>query len=178
MIGAAGVYLSGTALTICNITGVLLILYSVVIVGFLANRERVKFYESAARFAESMANLNNDQWAALGIAFPTLRIRWNGQPIQLIEDSEIMFEDFKKFMLDSDYRQISPERNWSTGKARRTWTIIRDWLLEKKYIYEYSAAGNHSWLWKNNVYQTLKDRYLSAEPLRNLNEIQPDSIKG
>lgn len=177
--GYSGLYLSGKALIAGEMCGVLLVIFSIIIMVFLGNRERIAFYRSASHFAEQLSHLDQDQYQALGIAFPVLRIHWNGQPVQLIEDSDFTLEDFRRFMDDSDFRQISPERNWSSGRDRRTWLRIKNWLELKEYIHPVSAVGNHSWLWKGNIYMHLKERYLGAEPLRNLNtEIKQEAVMG
>lgn len=182
LFGVSGVKLSGDMLTAGMVCGVLLVIFSVVVMLFLVNRERIAFYRTASNFAEQLSHLDQDQWQALGIAFPVLRIHWNGQPLQLLEDSDITIQEFRRFMEDSDFRQISAERNWSSGRDRRTWLRIKSWLELKEYIHPVSAAGNHSWLWRGNIYMHLKERYLGAEPLRNLNqpapELSTEAIKG
>jgi hypothetical protein len=134
---------------------------------------RRSFYNTMAYLAERLAQLNPDQWQAMGIAFPHLRIRWKGKPIQFFEDTQATLDDFERFMRDSNTRQISPERNWSSGPDRRAWREIAEWLIANKYIYEQSASGNHSWLWRGNMHALLWQRYIEGteRTVPNLNEV-------
>lgn len=131
------------------------------------------FYHTMAYFADKLAALNPDQWQALGIRFPHLRIRWKGKPIHFFEDTQATMDELERFMRDSNTRQISPERNWSSGPDRRAWMEIKDWLEDNGYIYQQSAAGNHSWLWRGNMHSILWTRYIEGieHTLPNLNEI-------
>ena len=135
--------------------------------------QRRSFYHTMAYFAEQLARLNPDQWQALGIAFPHLRIRWKGKPIKFFEDTQATMEEFERFMRDSNTRQISPERNWSSGPDRRAWREIVEWLIEQGYIYRDSAAGNHSWLWRGAMHAHLWQRYIEGteRTLADLNEV-------
>ena len=135
--------------------------------------QRRSFYHTMAYFAEQLARLNPDQWQALGIAFPHLRIRWKGKPIHFFEDTQATMDEFERFMRDSNTRQISPERNWSSGPDRRAWREIVEWLIEQGYIYRDSAAGNHSWLWRGAMHAHLWQRYIEGteRTLADLNEV-------
>ncbi len=137
---------------------------AVVVLFWLGNRERIAFYEKLREVAEAIRDLEPNQWQALGIAFPTLRIRFAGRPLRMIEDTDILQAELERFIANSTDRQISPERNWSNGKDRRAWLRIKTWLEENELIDEHSAAGNHSWLWRGNAYYTIRDRY--CEPKR------------
>jgi hypothetical protein len=131
------------------------------------------FYHTMAYFAEQLAHLNPDQWQALGIRFPHLRIRWKGKPIQFFEDTQATMDDFERFMRDGNTRQISPERNWPSGPDRRAWGEIKYWLEENGYIYEGSASGSHSWLWRGAMHANLWQRYITENEvdIPNLNEM-------
>jgi hypothetical protein len=168
LMGMAGNMFEGTALAVSLIGGTMMMILAVLVAWFLANRERIAFYDAVTRLAEQLSRLDQDQWRALGIAFPTLRIHWDGTPTQLLEDSDITLDEFARFMKDSNPHQISPERNWSNGRERRTWLRIKTWLESCGYIKQQSAAGNHSWLWIGNSFYTLRERYLAAKPLPNL----------
>jgi hypothetical protein len=136
---------------------------SALIFALLFLEQRRSFYHTVAYFADRLAQLDPDQWQALGIAFPHLRIRWSGQPIQFFEDTSATMEQFERFMRDSDHRQISPERNWSGGPQRRAWREIVNWLQRQEYIYKDSAAGNHSWLWRGDMRRVLWQRYIKDQ---------------
>ncbi len=168
VIAYAAVNFSDAVLTVSLLTGALCYLFSLLVMWWLTSRERIAFYDAVSRLADRLAELDPDQWQALGIAFPTLRIHWNGRPLQFIEDSDFTVEEFRRFMDDSDFRQISPMRNWSNGRDRRTWERIKTWLEVRGYVQYYSAAGNHSWLWKGNAFHILKIRYLGSEPIPEL----------
>jgi hypothetical protein len=140
----------------------------------LFQEQRREFYSTMASFAEALARLNPDQWQALGIRFPHLRIRWHGKPIQFFEDTGATMDDLERFMRESNARQISPERNWTDGPQRRAWAEIHAWLIEHGMIFEASAAGNHSWLWRGNSYSILWQRYIHDLDLKlvNLGELE------
>jgi hypothetical protein len=155
--------------SVCAGAAALFIIIAVVVLFWLGNRERIAFYDKLQDVAEAIRDLEPNQWQALGIAFPTLRIRWNGTPLRYIEDTDITQEELERFIADSTDRQISPERNWSNGRDRRTWLKIKTWLEGNEWIIEHSAAGSHSWLWKGNVYYTLRERYCDQKTFTNLN---------
>ena len=129
-------------------------------------------YRTITAFGNMLAKLDPDQWSALGIAFPHIRIKWTGKPLKFFEDTDITLEDFECFMQDSDGRQISPERNWANGPDRRKWQMIKDWLEAKEYIYSQSASGNHSWLWRGDMYRILWQHYIQSEGIPNLTELE------
>jgi hypothetical protein len=160
--------LDDAGLTVGLIAGGLFYLGSFMVMAWLTNRERIAFYDAVSRLADRLSSLDADQWQALGIAFPSLRIHWSGRPIQFVEDSNFTVDEFRRFMGDSNYRQISPMRNWNNGRDRRTWERIKNWLEAKGYIQHYSAAGNHSWLWKGNTFHHLRMRYLGEDPIPEL----------
>lgn len=151
------------------IGGVIFGLLTASIVALIFVEQRRIFYHSLAYFADSLSKLNPEQYQALGIRFPHLRIRWRGEAIQYFEDTGATMENFARFMSDSSIRQISPERNWNGGPDRRAWAEIKGWLEEQGYIYQSSAAGNHSWLWRGNTYAILKQRYLIQNEIEDLN---------
>lgn len=170
VIAYAAVNFNDAVLSISLLTGGLFYLFSIAVMWWLTSRERIAFYDAVTRLAERLSELDPDQWQALGIAFPTLRIHWNGRPLQFIEDSDFTVDEFRRFMEDSDFRQISPMRNWSNGRDRRTWERIKTWLEVRGYVHHYSASGNHSWLWRGNAYPVLKIRYLGGEQIPELEQ--------
>jgi hypothetical protein len=171
---SAGVFLSGLALYSAVIGGLLFWIFAVVVMGLLVLEGRRQFYETISHVAEQISKLDPDRWQALGIQFPQLRVKWTGEPITFFEDTGATYIEFERFMQDSDGRTISPERNWSTGPERRRWQMIKDWLESRQYIYAESAAGNHSWLWRGDMYRILWQRYINAHDhvISDLNEVE------
>lgn len=181
LLGATSLALSGWIdgrAALAGLTAaVLLWLLAGAILLLIILQERREFYDTVARFAAEIKDMDEDRWQALGIRFPQLRVRWRGTPIVFFEDTAATFDDFERFMRDSDLREISPERNWSNGPERRRWKAIKDWLEAKQYIYPQSASGNHSWLWRGDMHQVLWQRYIATYDLGivDLNEIEaPD----
>lgn len=162
-----GLILTGQAVPSSEMTMVLVAfgvgvsVFAVVIVVWIGKAEVRKTYETATNFAEKLAALDPDQYRALGIRFPMLRIEYRGQPITTVEDSGVTLKHFRAFLDDSDFRQVSPERNWaSREKPRSVWRKIMAWLQENDFIYPNSAAGSHSWLWKGESRKLLQIRYV------------------
>lgn len=153
-----------------QVTSGILLVFSVAIMFWLNNREQIAFYDALGRFSESIRQMDHDQWQALGIRVPALRVRWHGRPVQMIEDTDITVEDLEAFMEDSTASQISPVRNWSNGIERRRWERIKSWLESQNYIVKNSAAGSHSWLWRGQSYYTVKERYLAEQQIKSLAE--------
>lgn len=114
-------------------------------------RSRIDFYRAVTALADKLKDLSPNQFSALGIAFPTLRIRFEGEPLQYIEDTDIQKSELAQFLAGSGLQQTMPERNWiSNGWRRERYFSILRWLEENKWIYKDSAAGNHSWLWRGS----------------------------
>lgn len=128
-----------------------------------ASHQRATFYRSVIDVGEMLMKLDRDQWGALGISFPTLRIRYRHVVRVCIEDTDITIEDFERFMQDSNTRYISPERNWANGRGRAKWLEIKTFLQTEGFIYESSAAGQHSWLWRADGFSRAWD-YLIGRP--------------
>jgi len=132
---------------------------------------------SLARVAEQIRMMNPEQWNALGIRYPELRIKFHGKPIQYLEDSDIRLECFQKFLDDSDEYQFAPERLYGDGtQLRNQWRMSRDWLIGKGFIIDNSAAGNHTWLWRTGRRQQLISMYFPPEiSMVDLNQTDPIS---
>lgn len=164
LIAASLYYLSDALMFAALVVGLLFIVLSVFVVGWINNRERAVFYSSLTGFARELAALDPDQYGALGIRFPMLRLRWRGKPVLTVEDSDVTLEHFEIFMQDSNFQQIAPERIWNTSvRPRPVWMKLRSWLEKNEYIYRESAAGSHSWLWRGNAYHTLREHYLTSK---------------
>lgn len=132
---------------------------------------KASYNSSLARVAEAIKDLNPDQWQAIGIRFPELRVRYQGQPVRYLEDTEIRMEAFERFMADSSTDAVAPQRYYGDGTAlRRQWHAWIGWLTRQGYIIPNSASGNHSLLWRPGRHQQLMQMYLS-EPTIKITEL-------
>ncbi len=113
----------------------------------------------AGEYATSISKLDPQQFNALGLGMPTLHATmYQGDVIELFEDTKATVKQFIHFLEDSDDRQISPRRNWTSREyPQEAWYEIKTWLAAPKrnYIFEDSARGNHSWLWRGGAYRML-----------------------
>lgn len=165
-----GILMTDEQFAAAKIASAAFVLFSILVMAWINNRERIAFYDSMTRFSEAIRQMDNDQWQALGIRVPALRVRWHGRPVQMIEDTDITVDDLEGFMEDSTASQISPVRNWSNGIERRRWERIKSWLESQNYIVKNSAAGSHSWLWRGQSFYTVKERYLAEQQIKSLAE--------
>ena len=135
-------------------------------------KSRADYNYSIVAVAHEIKEMNPDQWQALGISFPELRIRWDGKPINYIEDTDIRLENFQRFLDDSDDMQFAPERLYGDGtQMRRQWMMCRDYLIERNFLIENSASGNHSWLWRTGRRRQLINMYFQQPIiLKDMNE--------
>lgn len=169
LLGCAALWLSLSGWPL--IAGIGLILMAAFVLILLWRDSMNEYYRTITAFGNMLAKLTPDQWSALGIAFPHIRIRWKGKPIKFFEDTSATMEDWERFLDDSNWKQISPERNWK-GADLRKWEQIKGWLEEHNFIIRDSAAGQHSWLWRGNMYSILRDRYLYPEGIPDLAELE------
>lgn len=135
---------------------------------------RSAYNSTLSDVAREVRLMNPEQYDALGIHFPELRIHYHGKPVSYLEDTSVRMEHFKKFLEDSDEVQFAPERLYGDGtQMRRQWTLCRDWLIEMDFLIQNSAAGNHSWLWRTGRRSQLFSMYFS-QPLEliDLNELE------
>ena len=145
---------------------------------FLAGLWQVKsdYNYSLVEVARQIREMQPEQWQALGIRYPELRIRWRGKPIAYLEDSDIRVEDLQRFVDDSDEYQFAPERLYGEGtRTRAQWKLCRDWLIDQHFLIDNSAGGNHSWLWRSGRRGQLISMYLIPElKLKNLNDLEAE----
>jgi hypothetical protein len=160
---AAANFLPDDQFAVASIVSGILVLFSFVVMAWISNQERIAFYDAITRFSDSIRNLEQDQWLALGIRFPSIRIKWDGKPLKLLEDTDITIPELERFMKDSDPTQISPRRNWGNGRDGRVWEKIKRWLYDNNYIRHDSASGNHSYLWRGQAYFQIMERYLQVK---------------
>lgn len=136
---------------------------------------RSDYNHSMVSMAEAISKLSPDQWQALGIAFPHLRVRWHGKPIEYVDDTDIRLEAFERFMQDSNEYQVAPERTYGDGTLlRRQWFLWIAWLKTQKFLIDDSASGNHSYLWRGGAFQQCK-KYLRMPMLVDLNEMEAEA---
>ncbi len=159
---SAWFYLGGGALLIC----------ALVVLVLLGSEQQDDHIRTMTAYGEMLSRLTVEQWNALGIQYPSIRVRFIGAPVEYFESTNATMADFVRFMHDSTSRQISPERNWTSGKDRRAWSEIKAWLEQNNFIYEASAAGSHSWLWRPGMWDVLFQRYIPHEALIDLNAVQ------
>jgi hypothetical protein len=132
---------------------------------------RTNYNQSMVSVAEAISQLSPDQWQALGIAFPHLRVRWHGKPIEYIDDTDIRLDAFERFMHDSNELEVAPQRLYGDGTLlRRQWHLWIAYLQANDYIIANSASGNHSHLWRGGRYLQLK-RFLKEPLFVDLNEL-------
>jgi hypothetical protein len=119
----------------------------------------------AGDYATAVSKLDPQQFNALGMGMPTLHATmYQGDVIELFEDTHATVKHFIHFLDDSNDQQISPRRNWTSGEyPQEAWHEIKTWLASpsRKYIFEDSARGNHSWLWRGGSYRMLCTYWLA-----------------
>lgn len=125
-----------------------------------------------AYFAAQLKNLDYRQQVAFGIRFPTVGIRLGASDhVEVIDGTNVLFEDFKHYLKTSDSRQVSPLRTWRTKeRSPDTWREITAYLVKLGYVMEDSAAGNHSHRWAGGWYARMREIYLTPRDLINLGE--------
>ena len=158
----AGSYMAdGLPFAIMEGGGVIVCVFSFVVMNWVDGSSKKEMYKTATSFAEKLAALDPDQYNALGIRFPTLRISFRGRPVVLVEDSDFQLKHFRLFLEDSNYRQVVAERDWnSRERPRYVHQKIVRWLELHEYVHKDSAAGSHSHLWRGASCQFLINRYV------------------
>jgi hypothetical protein len=133
---------------------------------------RSEFNISMVSMAKAISELSPDQWQALGIAFPHLRVRWHGKPIEYIDDTDVRLDAFEIFMRDSNEYETAPQRNYGDDTLlRRQWHLWIAYLKANDHIIADSASGNHSYLWRGGAFQHLR-KFLKMPVLVDLNELE------
>lgn len=119
----------------------------------------------AGEYAAKVSKLDPQQFNALGLKLPTLHATlYQGEVIELFEDTRAHVHHFIHFLNDSNDQQISPRRNWNSAEYPQwAWLEIKTWLAapSRKFIFEDSARGNHSWLWRGGSYRMLCTYWLA-----------------
>lgn len=112
--------------------------------------------------AVSINEMAPDRFIALGISLPKVRATWTGsEAILYFDDTDVPMLYFKMFMDGSDKQQIFPERDCREGgMPLGFWKMIRLNLESRGLVIERSAAGSHSWLWRQDVsYKLVYNHY-------------------
>lgn len=122
---------------------------------------------------KEMKHLTKDQFLALGIKFPHIRIKLGAiKPIEFFEDTNATYEQFDFYIRTSNDRQISPLRDWrTTERPARIWHEITDHLIKFGYVQRASSSGSHSHLWLFQSYSKLREMYFKPD-LVNMNETE------
>lgn len=110
--------------------------------------------------SEKIAMLDDHRFQVLGMTFPKVRVRWsNGlKPVPMFDDCEVATTAHLAIFLNgSDSRQVFPKRYWYGEKEFRGGIVtlsdaaykeILNNLIARRLVVKDSAAGSHSWLWK------------------------------
>jgi len=120
------------------------------------------FWRTVGESASKLDRMAPDRFAALGIAFPNVRLKWTGSKAELYyEDTNVPFRYFDRFLAGSDSRQVFPKRYCREGHLPEwAWDEILINLQERGYVVPDSAAGSHSWLWVNaTAYERVMKHY-------------------
>lgn len=116
--------------------------------------------QSKIALIHALADADGEVRNAIGIWWPRFSFVFTDTPDITWQDTDVPYEIFREFMMDSNEQYISPERNWSTGLRRRQWEKIRNKLQELHLVIPDSAAGPKSWLWVVNGYKHAWGRWM------------------
>jgi len=124
-----------------------------------------KLNRSYELLIKELKHLTKDQFMALGIKFPYMRIKLGSvEPLVFFEDTNATMDQFTYYVRTSNDRQVSPLREWRTTELpARVWHEITDYLIKAGYVDRSSAAGNHSHLWLFRSYAKIREMYLKPD---------------
>jgi hypothetical protein len=150
--GDAGLYVLAGVLGMVGLAELVLI--------FLAS-SRDTIYAQTEKI-KAMSQLTPEQWREMGLTNPPmLRVKWEGEPVYKVDDSDILLDDFIRFLQDSNRIQTSPYRNWQKNTREKTaWQNIYAYLVSRRMVVPDSDAGNHSIKWVANWWGKLYDWYV------------------
>jgi hypothetical protein len=132
------------------------------------------YNDSLADVARAIAQLDPSRWSALGIKFPELRIRFQGEPVTYFEDTDILHKCLVQFLEDSDDVSFAAERLYNDTdqirdmlgltreQVREQWRMAVEFLTVQKHLIENSASGNRTYLWRTGRRQMLMDKYVRS----------------
>jgi hypothetical protein len=140
----------------------------------------VSIYYARADLMRAQADLIRNYSAAdpqardmLGIKYPTLRVRLNGDARVFVDTSDVELKWFRRFMLDSTTVYISAEGHWNDKTiARQQWFAWKRYLDQEKAIYANSQSGNRTWKWRPGFYW----RFYSYVTMRPPADLVPDEV--
>lgn len=137
------------------------------------NRSREDLYYAMADFAHRFEALDKEGRQALGLKYPHLRIRWQGERLEYFEDTTVPMAFVAEFVSASTYAQTMAKRLTGDGTDRRRYYVeLRDWLEANDYILGGRNAVTESWPWRSGMYERFCDMY-APRKFANLGTIDP-----
>jgi hypothetical protein len=134
---------------------------------------RAGLIDSEARFVTAYNGADPETRAALGLKYPRLRVRLDGDAVVTVDYSGVELKWFREFMLDSDPVYISAEGHWSDKSvARRQWYLWYRYLVNEHAIIENSQAGSRTWRWRSS---TEYRRFMAYVSMRIPPDMVPDA---
>jgi hypothetical protein len=136
---------------------------------------RASLYDSQARWVNAYNGADPETRAALGLKYPRLRVRLQGDAVVTVDYSGVELKWFKEFMLDSDPVYISAEGHWGDKTiARKQWYLWYKYLVDEHAIIEQSQAGSRTWRWRSqNEYR----RFMAYVTMRIPADMVPDEVQ-
>ena len=112
---------------------------------------RAEFMRSVASPAHELQTLNPEQYRALGIRVPELRVYSSGtEPIIMVEDRNLKYEFLRELLIACDDKQFVPSSRYDKETVDlKQWKEAANLLMERGYLIVGSAAGNHTLFWHN-----------------------------
>lgn len=120
---------------------------------------KARYWNSVKGAAKEIAALDPQQFQALAMTFPLVRVRWTStaKPRIMLEDSEIAtMTHLAVFLNGSNGKQVFPKRDWhgevtfrgdTVNLDRTSYEEILNIFIRHRLVIPDSAAGPHSWLW-------------------------------
>lgn len=117
-----------------------------------------------AKFITAYNGADPETRDALGLKYPTIRVRMNGDAKVYVDYSGVELKWFRRFMQDSTLEYISAESHWNDKTtARKQWHAWYKYLLDERAIIPESQTGNKTWRWRSaneyrrlNIYTTMR----------------------
>jgi hypothetical protein len=136
---------------------------------------RAGLIDSEARFVTAYNGADPETRAALGLKYPRLRVRLDGDAVVTVDYSGVELKWFREFMLDSDPVYISAEGHWGDKTiARKQWYLWYKYLVDEHAIIEQSQAGSRTWRWRSqNEYR----RFMAYVTMRIPADMVPDEVR-
>lgn len=150
ILGVIGVFWASSVFTVAWIVCIVIV---AVILIMLAWKSAENFWWIVGGAAEKLDKMQADRFECLGISLPKIRVKWTGsRAIQYYDDTDVPLVYFVRFMHGSDKKQVFPVRNCRNDWLPEwSWEQIRKNLEVHGFVIKDSAAGSHSWLWRNDT---------------------------